>query len=62
MQSDKLNTNLTNEQLEGIRAHEIEFKRIVKLVNEKYERIKQEKFEQTQSRKKRQTSQQAPKN
>lgn len=37
MQSDRLSTNLTNEQIEGIRLHELEFKRLVKLVNEKYE-------------------------
>lgn len=37
MQSDRLNTNLTNEQIEGIRLHELEFKRLVKLVHEKYE-------------------------
>ena len=37
MQSDKLNTNLTNEQLEGIRTHELERSRLVKLVHEKYE-------------------------
>ena len=37
MQSDRLNINLTNEQIEGIILHEIEFKRLVKLVNEKYE-------------------------
>lgn len=37
MQSDKLNINLTNEQLEGIRQHDLNRTRLVKLVNEKYE-------------------------
>lgn len=50
MQSDRLSTNLTNEQLEGIRAHELEFKRLVKLVHEKYERIKQESIRKAQER------------
>ena len=36
MQSDRLNTNLTEIQIEGIRLHEIEFKRLVDIVNEKY--------------------------
>ena len=62
MQSDRLNINLTNEQIEGIILHEIEFKRLVKLVNEKYERIKQEKFEQTQGRSAGQIRKQASKN
>jgi len=43
MQSDKLSTNLTNEQIEGIRLHEIEFKRLVDIVNEKYKAKQREK-------------------
>ena len=62
MQSDRLNINLTNEQIEGIILHEIEFKRLVKLVNEKYERNKQEKFEQTQCMSAGQIRKQASKN
>ena len=37
MQSDRLNINLTNEQIEGIKNHDLERSRLVKIVNEKYE-------------------------
>ena len=37
MQSDKLSTNLTEIQIEGIRQHDLNRTRLVKLVNEKYE-------------------------
>jgi len=43
MQSDKPNTDLTNEQIEGIRLHELEFKRLVNIVNEKYKAKQREK-------------------
>jgi len=43
MQSDRLNTNLTEIQIEGIRLHEIEFKRLVDIVNEKYKAKQREK-------------------
>ena len=64
MQSDKLNTNLTNEQLDGIRAHELEFKRIVKLVHEKYEakRKAKENLWNSEKGKSRKVCKQAPKN
>jgi len=52
MQSDKLNTSLTNEQIEGIRLHELEFKRLVNLVNEKY-KAKQQHKENLRNTKKR---------
>lgn len=37
MQSDRLSTNLTNEQRLGIIEHDLERSRLVKLVHEKYE-------------------------
>lgn len=64
MQSDRLSTNLTNEQIEGIRAHELEFKRIVKIVHEKYEARRKAKENLWNSEKgsSRQVNKQAPKN
>jgi hypothetical protein len=43
MQSDKLSTNLTNEQIEGIRLHDLNRTRLVNIVNEKYKAKQREK-------------------
>jgi len=43
MQSDKLNTNLTNEQIEGIRLHDLNRTKLVNIVNEKYKAKQREK-------------------
>jgi hypothetical protein len=36
MQSDRLNTNLTEIQIEGIRLHDLNRTKLVNIVNEKY--------------------------
>ena len=43
MQSDRLNTNLTEIQIEGIRLHDLNRTRLVNLVNEKYKAKQREK-------------------
>jgi hypothetical protein len=43
MQSDKLSTNLTNEQIEGIRQHDLNRTKLVNIVNEKYKAKQREK-------------------
>ncbi len=53
MQSDRLSTNLTEIQIEGIRLHEIEFKRLVNLVNEKYKTKQRQYKENLRNTKKR---------
>lgn len=63
MQSDKLNTNLTNEQIEGIRQHDLNRTKLVNIVNEKYKAKQREKdLRNTKGRKGYQKSQQTSKN
>jgi len=53
MQSDRLNTNLTNEQIEGIRLHDLNRTKLVNIVNEKYKTKQRQYKENLRNTKKR---------